>query len=114
MARSRNHGCRVKATTIKYYECVCIVALDIWDATASFQRRIILSPAAGMALIYFLTLSHKRHEFQENVIENEKLFFIFSKIFVRNFFLSRKNSARYYHECPRKCSRKVTAFFVGF
>ena len=89
MARSRNHGCRVKATTIKYYECVCIVALDIWDATASFQRRIILSPAAGMALIYFLTLSHKRHELQENVIENE--FFLFSLKYLSEtfFFLGR-------------------------
>jgi len=74
VARSRNHGCRGKAITIKYYERVCIIALDIWDAIASFQRRIILSPAANMALIYFFTLSHKRHDFRENVIEHENFF----------------------------------------
>ena len=39
------------------YVFSCIIALDIRDAIAYFQRRNILSPADGMALTYFLTLS---------------------------------------------------------
>ena len=81
MARSRNHCRRGKAITIKHNERFCIIALDIRDATASFHGRIV-SPSAGMDLTCFLTLSPKRHDFRENVIEHEKLFFIFSKIFV--------------------------------
>ena len=57
--------------------CICIIALDIRHAIASFQRRIMLPPAAGMALTYLLTLPHKRHDFRENVIEHERHFLYF-------------------------------------
>jgi len=56
--------------------CICSIALDIRDAILSFQFRIIMSPAAGMDLTYFLTLSHKRHDFPENVIQHEKVFYV--------------------------------------
>jgi hypothetical protein len=32
------------------------------------MRRIILSPVAGLALPYFSTLSHKRQDFRENLL----------------------------------------------
>jgi len=35
---------------------------------AKHIRRIILSPVAGLALPYFSTLSHKRQDFRENLM----------------------------------------------
>jgi hypothetical protein len=49
-ARSRNHSCRGKAISIKYHECVCLLAY--------FLGRIILSSVACQALTNFSTLSH--------------------------------------------------------
>jgi hypothetical protein len=43
---------------------VCIPAVFIRHELASFLRRIILSSVACMALSYFSTLSHRRHDFQ--------------------------------------------------
>jgi len=64
MARSRNHSCRGKATSVSYYVCV-FVALGIQHEIS--MRRIILSTAACPALPYlFFTLSHKMQDFSEN------------------------------------------------
>ena len=79
MARSRNHCCRVKPINITYSECVS-VALGM--QTAKRMRRIIFSSVACLALPYFPTLSHKRHDFREKVTEYKMCVLIFSTTFV--------------------------------
>ena len=39
-----------EAENIKYYECVCIIAIVIRQAKRIFQRRIVLSPVACLIL----------------------------------------------------------------
>jgi hypothetical protein len=63
-ARSRNHCCRGKTISITYFECVSL-ALVIQHAKR--MRRIILSYVSFLAVPYFSALSHKRHDFRENI-----------------------------------------------
>jgi hypothetical protein len=78
-ARWRNHCCRGKAISIKYYECV-YVALEIQHAKR--MRRIILSSVACPALPYISVLSHKRHDFGRKVIEHKVRVLIFCTTFI--------------------------------
>jgi hypothetical protein len=96
LTRSRNHCCSVKAISITYSECVS-VALVMQHVKR--MRRIILSSVACLAVPYFSTLSHKRHDFGGNVTEHKMCVWILCTIFVCNISHSNKNSARYYHKC---------------
>jgi hypothetical protein len=77
--RSSNHCCRGKATRITHSECVFEVFVTQY---ATRMRRITLSPAACLALPYFSTLSHKRHDFRMKCVENKMRVFIFYKNFL--------------------------------
>ena len=65
-ARSCNHCCSGKAISSTYTESV---SLDIQYAKR--MRRSISSSVVCLSLSYFSTLSHKRHEFREKVVDHK-------------------------------------------
>jgi hypothetical protein len=77
------------------------VCVALFIQRAKRTRRFILSSVTCLALPYFSTLSHKRHEFRKEVIENKMRAFIFSTTAVLNISYSKKNSVRYYHKCTQ-------------
>jgi len=59
--RSRNHCCFGKAITIRYSKCVPAALTQ----HVKRMHLIILSSAAYPSVLYFSTLSHKRHDFRK-------------------------------------------------
>jgi hypothetical protein len=80
--RSRNHCCYGKAITVTYTECVSVALIN---QHAKRMRHIILSYVACLAVPYFSTLSHKRHDFGKIFTEHEKCVLIFSTTFLWHF-----------------------------
>ena len=70
-ARSRNHCCHGKAVSVTYSECMS-AALVIQHAN---RMRLIQSSVARLAVPYFNTLSHKRHELHKKKLLNMKRVF---------------------------------------
>jgi len=75
--RLRKRCCLGKTISVTYYECVSL-ALVIQNEMRMRQ----LSSVACWAPQYFLTLSHKRHDFLINVTEHKMGGLIFSTTFV--------------------------------
>jgi hypothetical protein len=76
-----------EAISITYSECVS-VALAVHHVMR--MRRVILLSVACMALLYFSTLSHQRHDFRETFIEHKMCFLILSTNLSETFpFLRR-------------------------
>jgi hypothetical protein len=71
-ARSCNQCCHRKAISITYSECV-FVALVTQHAMR--MRRTVLSSVNFVTLPYFSTLSHKRYNFREEVVEQKVFLF---------------------------------------
>jgi hypothetical protein len=90
---SRHHCCRTKARSITYSVCVCVcvcvcVALVIQHAKR--MRPIILSCVAYLAVPYFSTLSHKRHDFRKKKSERQMCVLIFFTLLSATFFTLRR------------------------
>jgi hypothetical protein len=60
---------------------------------------VTLSSVVCLALQYFSTLSHKRHDLKKKAIEHKMRVLILSTSFVRDISHFKKNSARYDHVC---------------
>ena len=77
--RSRNYRHSGKAVSIAYSELMFVVLVK--QHTKS-MRCITLSAAACLDVLYFSTLSHKQHDFQEKVIDRAVCILVFSTIFI--------------------------------
>jgi hypothetical protein len=88
------------------------VALVIRHAKG--MHRIILSFVACLALPYFSTLSHKRHDFLKKKLLNMKCVFWFSLRLLSETFLILRPSQRDIIINVHRSSRKVPVILVSF
>jgi hypothetical protein len=88
------------------------VALVIQHAKR--MRRIILSSVACLALPYFSTLSHKRQDYREKVIEHKLRVLIFSTTLSETFLILRRKKKRDIITNEHRSSSKVPVILVRF
>jgi len=88
-----------------YSECVYV---DLVTQRAKNMRPLIFSTVTCQDLLYFFTLSHKRHDFRKKVTEYEVCVLLFSTTFVWKSFHFKKNLAKYYHNCIASIRVKYT------
>jgi hypothetical protein len=86
------------------------VALVIQHAKR--MRHIILSSVAYLAVPYFSTLSHKRHDFRKNVIEHKM--FLFSLQLLSGTFLIIRRLERHITINVHRSSCKISVILVRF
>jgi len=79
VARTHNNGYREKTRSVTNYECVSLFSFLSYRH-AKRMRRIILPSAACLAIQYFFTLYHKRHDFRKALLNIKYVFLSFSKL----------------------------------
>ena len=84
-----------KSNKYWYSECVCSLSC----LTSKRMRRFVSSSVTYLSVPNISTLSLKRSDFREKVIDHKMCFSIFSTNFGWNISHYRKNCARYYHRC---------------
>jgi hypothetical protein len=80
-------------------ECICVHSCSLAYPTCKPMRHIVTSFVAFLVPLYFLTLSHKGHDFREKVIEHKMCVLMFSTTSIWNISYSNKNAVRYCHKC---------------
>jgi len=84
-----NHHCRIKAISSTYSERMSVALIM---KRAKRMRRIILSTVLCPAVPYFSTLSHKRHDFNKNIIDHEMSFDFRYSFCLKSFSFQEKLS----------------------
>ena len=107
-ALSSKHCCSGKPISVKYSECVSAALVT---QHAKPMCPIILSLVC-LAMQNFSTLSQKRHDFRNKVIEHKMCVLIFHTRFVWNISHFKKNSARYFHKRIQRSSCKLPVILV--
>jgi hypothetical protein len=107
---SSNHCCRAQTISSTHSECVS-VTLFIQHAVR--MHHIILPSVACLAPPYFLTLSHKRHDFRKKVTEYKMCVLSFYTTFSKQFLIVRRIE-RYIIINVRRPSCKVLVILVRF
>jgi hypothetical protein len=74
--------------------CVCVCVLCVIQHAKRMLRIILLLSVACLALQYFSTLSHKRHDFRKEVFKHEMCVLIFSTTFDRHVSYFKNSSTR--------------------
>ena len=92
--RSCNHCCNGKSISITYSECVFV---DLGFHHAMCMHHIVI--CGLLAVHYFSTLSHKRHDFRKKMLMNMKCVLISSTTSVCNISPCKKKWSRYDLKC---------------
>ena len=71
--------------------CVCVCVCVAVVIHYAMRMRRITSSVAGLALLYFSTLSHEQHDFRKNVIEHKMCILILSTTLSAKFLILRRN-----------------------
>ena len=98
-----------KTLNITYFECVC--RLKIFRMQCSCA---ILSSMTCLAVLTFSTLSHKQHEFRENVIERKMCVLIFYTKLSKKVYHFKNNWARCDQICVLGFMVNCPLFLSGF